>query len=432
MEKRILERFPIGNPRRVWRQKDFTLSTFSPGDVFFNFDDGNAAEKMKKAVKTCYDAGFTMIELGWATPVQSEAALEAAEELGFDVIYQNLKRYGGMSTRIFCEQSDLEGVMEETKKYRCIKGYYIWDEPMHKEQMLETRRLYDIMERKRPELLPFTVANPSYNNQYTWENGLYKKHITDFAEIIDPVVMSFDYYPIGMKEHNASVQLDESRLWLDLALSKRTADRHAMPFWYYYQGQDLHKTNSLTFPMVRLFMNAGVLYGVKGLSHYTAWEAVVDTDGGRGDFFEEQRRIHEEFKRLGNTLMALTLKRVIHDETLLKNCPYMDEFRVSIDESEHISGALPARISESEHIDDYGNEYIMILNRDYAEDQEIALVLKNEKRVYEVSKEDGRQRVIYERTGELRFTLRPGELKILRLQHPDDSPFEIEYRLKEI
>ena len=36
-----------------------------------------------------------------------------------------------------------------------------------------------------------------------------------------------------------------------------------MPMWFYYQGQNLHNYPHFVFPMVRLFMNAGVLYGAE-------------------------------------------------------------------------------------------------------------------------------------------------------------------------
>ena len=58
MEKKYLKRYPIGNPRRLWKQDYYRLSTFSPGCVFFKEDDPNAVEKMRRAVKTCAEAGL--------------------------------------------------------------------------------------------------------------------------------------------------------------------------------------------------------------------------------------------------------------------------------------------------------------------------------------------------------------------------------------
>lgn len=428
MEKKMLARRPIGNPRRLWQQDRFTLSTFSPGDVFFHEDDPDAAEKMRRAVKTCADAGFNLLELGWATSEQSKAALPMCEQLGMPVIYQNLRRYGGMGHNILCQKSDLPGVMNENRSWKCVAGYYIWDEPWTEDQMHESRRLMDLCQREMPHGLPFIVALPSYNTEWTWENGLYADYLEKYASIIDPVVLSFDYYPVGMKEHDAARQLDESKMWCDLAQAKKTADKHDMPFWFYYQGQNLHHVDFFIFPMVRLMMNSGVLYGAKGLQHYTACEAVVDLDGSRGEFFQPQKEIHAHFRELGNTLMALNLQRVIHDKTLRPAGRDWDGLWADMSESALLAGELPRRISVSEHTDEYGNDYLMVLNRDYMEQADITLSLKKNSHIYEVSGEDGMQ--LHLSTGsELPVSLIPGEMKLFRLQCACEEPYTIEYCL---
>ncbi|MBE5772443.1 MAG: hypothetical protein E7337_00735 [Clostridiales bacterium] len=429
MEKKMLPRKPLGNPRRLWQQDRFVLSTFSAGDVFFRFDDPDAAEKMRRSVKTCADAGFNMLELGWATPVQSEAAVRMCEQLGIDVIYQNLKRYGGMNERIFCEESDLPGVMNEMRRWKSIKGFYIWDEPAKEAQMIETRRLIDICERERPDCLPFVVALPSYGENFTWQNGLYPGYLEKYATVIDPVIFSFDYYPVGMTEHDGIRQMDETLMWCDLGITRKVAERHDMPLWFYYQGQNLHHVDEFIFPMVRLMMNAGVLYGAKGLQHYTACEAVADLDGNRGEFFEEQKAIHAHFRELGNTLMALKCKRVIHDDTLLPGCPYKAGLFDDMEDSALLSGKLPERVSVSEHEDGFGNRYLMVLNRDYRLEREISLELKALGRVWEVSGEDGYQHIVAEDAEAFSANYVPGELRIFRIQPACEDTFEIEYYL---
>ncbi|MBR6767143.1 MAG: hypothetical protein IKM02_04250 [Clostridia bacterium] len=429
MKKRMLSRKPLGNPRRLWQQNRFMLSTFSAGDVFFKFDDPDAAEKMRRSVKTCADAGFNMLELGWATPVQSEAAVRMCEQLGINVIYQNLKRYGGMGEDAFCEKSDLPGVMNEFRNWKSIAGYYIWDEPEQIEQMTETRRLMDICERERPDLLPFTVALPSYGRNFTWKNGLYPEYLERFATIIDPAIFSFDYYPVGMKEHDGARQMDETLMWCDLAVARNVAKRHDMPLWFYYQGQNLHHVEEFIFPMVRLMMNAGILYGAKGLQHYTACEAVVSVDGGRGEFFEPQKAMHSRLRELGNTLMALECRRIIHDDALLPQCPYKEGLFDSLKDSELLAGELPRRVSVSEHDDGHGNRYLMVLNRDYREEKEIALQLKSAGRIWEVSPEDGMQYIVGEGSNELKDVYEPGQLRLFRIQDADEEPYAIEYYL---
>ena len=59
MEHRILPRYPIGNPRRIWRQDNFVLSTFSA-----------RGRNMRSVIENCADAGFNLLEMGWASHEQ--------------------------------------------------------------------------------------------------------------------------------------------------------------------------------------------------------------------------------------------------------------------------------------------------------------------------------------------------------------------------
>ncbi len=418
MENKILKRYPLGNPHRIWKQDNYILSNFSA-----------KGDDMRKVIRNCAEAGFNLLELGWASPEQASDAVVYCEQLGVDLIYQELKRYGGMQGNRFYEKNDLEGVINDHRKWKCIKGYYIWDEPLLDDQIDEARVLTDICQREAPDLIPFTVAIPSYNTEYTWGNGKFPEYLEKYVTRIDPPVLSLDYYPVGMGEHNETVQFDRSRMWCDLGLMKKLGEKYNMPIWFYYQGQNLHEVKFFIFPMVRAMMYAGALYGAKGLQHYTACGAIITQEGDKDIFFEDQKAIHKEFKNLGDTLMALTCKRVIHDETVNPNCEAYYELNDKIEDSVYLTSALPARVSVSEYDDEYGNGYMMILNRDYMTEKTLSLDLNGNYRVYEVSKVDGLQYCINDSTNKLELTLAAGDAMLVRLQKADEEAYTIEYRL---
>ena len=242
-------------------------------------------------------------------------------------------------------------------------------------------------------------------------------------------MLSLDYYPVGMGEHNEKVQFDRSRMWCDLGLMKKLGEKYNMPIWFYYQGQNLHNVDFFIFPMVRTMMYAGALYGAKGLQHYTACGSIITQEGDKDIFFEDQKAIHKEFKNLGDTLMALTCKRVIHDETVNPNCEAYYELNDKLADSAYLTSALPARASVSEYVDEYGNGYMMVLNRDYMTEKTISLDLNGNYRVYEVSKVDGLQYCINDSTDKLEITLAAGDATLIRLQKADEEAYTIEYRL---
>ena len=80
--KKLLARYPLGNPRRLWRQDNFVFSTFSPGLMSLDNDNERDTAIMRRSVKTCVEAGFNLLELGWASPERGKAAVRMSEQLG--------------------------------------------------------------------------------------------------------------------------------------------------------------------------------------------------------------------------------------------------------------------------------------------------------------------------------------------------------------
>ncbi len=453
MEHKVLSRYPIGNKRFIWKQKDYVLSTFS-GFPESGTQEGDIDEVADKYAKYHKEAGFNMMELGWVEHDGAWAAVEACENNGIDLLFQDLSLIGGMSwrhiDRIVTEEQ-IKAVVDKLKDKKHTIGYYVWDEPQEDEQFTEARRQMDILEKLDPNALLFTVAEPDYNKRgrgkeegVNWENGKYPLYIEEFAKRMSPPVMSFDYYPVGdyfdcWSGHKFSyeTQLDDSYMLLSMALNRAVAKKHDIPFWFYYQGYKLYKCTEekdFIFPMVRSFMYAGVLYGAKGLQNYATGELgnrFMNPDGSKGDFYEDQKKINGEIIQLGKTLMALDSKLIIHSDDVLPGCEYTKPYFNSLDESTIFGGTLPKRTSVGELEDEYGNRYAVIQNRDFYKELKAEIQLKDDFRIYEVSKEDGKQRVIFDSVNVLSVELNPGDAMLIRIQKADEEAFTVEYKLAE-
>lgn len=450
MKNIVLKRYPIGNKRFIWKQKDFTLSTFS-GFPQSNTHVGDPKEVADKYAKHLKEAGFNMLELGWVPHEGSWAAVDACEKHEIDLIFQDMSLLGGMSFRnleLNPSYEDIKAVANKLKDKKHTIGYYVWDEPQNDIQMKEARRQMDILQELDPEALLFTVAEPDYNRRdggegVSWENGKYVPYIEEFAEKMDPPVMSFDYYPVGNyfgcwgdHVYNFENQLDDSFMLLSMALNRKVAKKHNIPFWFYYQGMGkIFKwtpDEKFIFPMVRAFMYAAILYGAKGLQNYATGQKgnkVLNPDGSKGDFFEDQKKIHTEIKNLGNTLMALDSKLIIHSSDLLPGCEFTKDYFNTMEESTIFKGELPKRTSVGELEDEYGNKYAVIQNRDYEKASEVTLNLKDTFRIYEVSKEDGKQKVLFDSANEFKASLAPGDACLIRVQKASEEAFTIDYEL---
>lgn len=435
MEHKLFARFPIGNPRRVWKQDNFLLTVASAGPMSMDAPSTLTLQKVRRSVKTSIDAGFDILGCLWASPEVGAEIVRTAERYGGRVLFQDLQHFGGMGSKnIFCKANDYKGAIRDTEKWKSVIGYCLWDEPILPEHLEEVRRMIDYCEITCPDRLPYTVANPDYHPLCAWQDNNYAPYIESFLSVMEPAQMSFDYYPIGRSCYDPKQQLDNSTLWSALDIVRCAAQERKIPLWFYYQGQHFpwHKIHyHFRFPMARAMAYAGVLYGAKALELYTEFDAYIDpATGGRGEYFDEQRKLNDELHALGNTLMALNCLRVIHDDTLLPDHPTMEGRRTAMEESELLTGVLPKRISVSEHRDAYGHRYLMVLNRDYDNVEHIELKLKTPSHVYEVSKTDGEERFIYERASAFRVALQPGDLHLYRIQSADEEPYTLEYYLE--
>ena len=435
MEHKLFARHPIGNPGRKWRQDNFLLRC-APGARGLQKHSELTHLKTRRSVKTAFDADFDMLGTGWLESSLAMDVVRTVERYNGQIVYTDFLKFGGMGDQnVFCETNDFAKVIEKNKKWKSITGYCFWDEPILQEHMEAVRRMIDYCEETCPGILPYTIANPDYHKLCRWQDNAYAPYIERFISVIDPVQMGFDYYPIGRLEYDPALQLDNTTMWSDLEIVRRAAQKHEIPFWFTYQGQRLsfHKIDYIfRFPMVRAMAYAGVLHGAKSLATYVSFGGFVDpTTGGKGVYFEEQKKLNEEIHALGNTLMALECIRVIHDDSLLPDHPSMEGLRTPFSESELLDDDKPLgkRISISEHKDAYGHKYLMVLNRDYDSPQLVRLKFKKPSHVYEISKEDGEESFIYESAELMVLDFAPGDLRLFRIQPAEEEPYTVEYYL---
>ena len=430
MKRKLFARQPIGNPDRAWKQDNFILGVSNPGPYGLDVKDERSLEITRRAVETSRDAGFTLLEMLWASPEVGLEILRTAERVGVKVSYQNLRRYGGMgfSKEKFHEKDDLAGAIRDTKQFKCIASYYVYDEPTTDEQRKVTRELIEEVERECPHLLPFTViAASSY-------------YINPLADQVSPAQLSFDIYPFGNVEQDLKPedQLDHSRMWHSFEVAFAAAKRIRTPFWFYYQGHQLHYFpcfDRYCFAASRMMAYAAVLYGAKEVSSYVELDGYIDpATGGKGVHFEEQKQLNLELEKLGNTLMALECRRVIHDDSLsLASTKYQEEWlslRHTMADSELLKGSLPPRISVSELEDSHGHRYLMVLNRDYRLENHYCLKLKTPAHVYQVSEKDGLEQLVFPHSQRLIGHLSAGSLVLYRLQPAEEEPYLLEYYLE--
>ena len=440
---KIYKFHPIGNKKRSYRQSKFIFSTFNL--------TGNSRVEMEpamvdKAVQKMKKLGLNLIETAHSAMNTAMYALEVCEREGIDVVWQNYYLFGGFHDmfRRPTTEEEVRDIVEKTKHYKHLKGYYIWDEPWEEADIHACAEQTDWFDKYAPGKHAFSVMNPHFDSRYhNWKNGRYPWYVGHFLDTVQPPVASFDYYPFGTEnitEHDGD-QLDRSQLWKDIGVVRRAALERDLPLWYYFGTLRTDPFPTYHFSMTRLQVNYALMYGAKGLQSYglagslvspdklEEKRRVLENDYEEGCFFDDMRSLIGNTLNLGKTFIALHSEHVYHGKEVLPDDDYFNEhFREDIRNDDLTDlEELPFRCSIGRLSDDWGNQYMTILNRDYLRTQVFTIPLNGTKRIFEVSKADGKHYCVNTSTDCLHVTLEPGDMAFYRVQDAEEEAFEVEY-----
>ena len=433
----------IGNKKRSYRQSKFIFSTFNL--------TGNSRVEMEpamvdKAVQKMKKLGLNLIETAHSAMNTAMYALEACEREGMDVIWQNYYLFGGFHDmfRRPTTEEEVRNIVEKTKQYKHLKGYYIWDEPWEEADIRACAEQTDWFDKYAPGKHAFSVMNPHFDSRYhNWKNGRYPWYVGHFLDTVQPPVASFDYYPFGTEnitEHDGD-QLDRSQLWKDIGVVRQAALERNLPLWYYFGTLRTDPFPTYHFSMTRLQVNYALMYGAEGLQSYglagslvspdklDEKRRVLENDYEEGCFFDDMRSLIGNTLNLGKTFIALHSEHVYHGKEVLPDDDYFNEhFREDIRNDDLTDlEELPFRCSIGRLSDDWGNQYMTVLNRDYLRTQVFTIPLNGTKRIYEVSKADGKHYCVNNSTDCLHVTLEPGDMAFYRVQDTAEEAFDVEY-----
>lgn len=433
MKTKVIYREPLGNPTRKYRQDRFIISSCKA----WGADAQEEADDVRRCIKLCKEIGCNMTEHIWADPVLTEECIQACEEFEIDGLFQNWNAFGGFQAAkgdMKIKMDEMKKFIEFSKRYRHFYGYTVWDEPLSDESVKAAAEQLNIIEELDPERLPYTVAIPSYNATHTWKNGLFEDYLINYAKVINPSVMALDYYPFSAMRPEPYDQLDNSPLFLDIALLRKMGLEQKTPMWFCIQAQDSpFGERYYRFTPSRITMQAYnvLLHGGKAIQLYNTVEGAMYNNGQKGPLYFALKEMNARIYHWGKTLMALTSEHVFHSPELMADWDVFDKYREPLSESKILANEeLPYRCSVGELADEEGNTYLMILNRDYEEEHDFTLNFKKAFRIYEVSGKDGMQSMKSRSANNMTFHLEPGDALFFRFQDTEEDAYLIDYVLK--
>lgn len=390
-----------------WRQKDFVLSTFEAirgerGDFF-------------KILTANKDAGINLVEIVFKKDRELiSRILKACEEAGLNAIVQDPAFSGIGENYAITNDKIVKESLEYYSAYKSIYGYYIWDEPVEEafSYCRDTKRRF---ERLCPEAFLHFCAFPSYGMYkwdsfaYNWIENTYPKYIDNFLRVVDPPVVTFDYYPF--REPTAELLLSD--LWRDMGYVSKRARELGKPFWFYFQGVDMQTGVGCISPYkIAAQMFAAIAHNAKGLSWFVTANVLTDLDGGKRPEYEEVKRINLEVLTLGKFFFDKQLEYIFHT-------PYKNEydevyFQDNMEKSTVIQSA-PDYCVVSEFTK--GNDttrYLLIVNKQSSKTVEGKLELKRNSEISVFDKSLGILKSLGEKCS-VHVALEPGDALALTI-----------------
>ncbi len=312
-------------------------------------------ERADERYQEIAEANFTLVIGGFGanTLEKAEQQLALCEKYGLNAIVM------------------LPGVtdMDTLPEGPACWGYCLRDEP-GADEFPHLRTQVDAVRVARPGRLGYINLFPSYASPWgQLGTETYEEYVRQFMEVVDPDVLCMDHYPVFKPDRDGRDGYCE-----DLDVIRRHALEHDIPFWNFFNAMPYGPHTDPTESQMRWQIYASLAYGAKGVLYFCYYTpagdefpkggALITRDDQRTSKWYAARRLNEQLKHLGPTLMQLTstgVYRVTPDDDpaeQLRGSPVRTLKRASVDPPhDYLVGAF-------EHAD--GRRAVMLMNYRFA------------------------------------------------------------------
>lgn len=216
-----------------------------------------------------------------------------------------------------CEKYDLRLIPfcrdippNELPESPAVWGYGLRDEPSAAD-FAELRKQVDAIRTHRPRRLAYINLYPNYAGPRQLGVDTYEEHVSRFVSEVGVDVLSMDHYPIFKPDRDGRDLYCEN-----LETMRRHSLAAGIPFWNFFNIMPYGAHTDPTEDQVRWQVFTSLAYGAKGVMYFCYFTprghefpkggAIIAADGRRTRHWYQARRINEQVRNLGPTLMKLT------------------------------------------------------------------------------------------------------------------------------
>ncbi len=318
--------------------------------------------------------------------------------------------------------ANLDAVVADYADHPALWGYFVMDEP-HSSMFKQLAAVNKHLLAKDPDHIPYINLFPTYASTAQLGNPTYEHHVDEFMRVVRPKMLSYDHY--ALLENT-----ERGDYFENLEIIRRQSIKHKTPFNYILLSLPHGPYRDPSDSDLRWQVNTALAYGAHGIMYFTYttpppdpnwnWhDGIIDEHGKRNRKYEEVKKLNAEVLKLAPTLMRLQSVAVYHTGAVPNGAKGLPERGLieRIEGGEFVIGQF---------VSDDGARYAMLVNRSLREPARANVVFSQRVRLYEVSRESGRERKLTLRDAgagsvwSARFL--PGEGKLMRIEQVSELP----------
>lgn len=334
-------------------------------------------------------------------------------------VAKGLQASKGTGVKLMITCPELEGqtaeIVNRFKNDESVAGWFLRDEPTT-HGFAELRKYRDRVYASDQEHLVYLNLLPSIVSPADLGTQTYEEYVQRFVDEVQLPQISYDFYPIVFEGKDKIVV--RSQFYENLEAVRSVARRNKQPFWAFVLSTAHEVYPTPTAVHMRFEAFSALAYGTQCIQYFTYWTPGRDTwnfhnapiaqDGRRTHVYWLVKRLNEEIQRLAWVFLGAEAVDVWHTgDTLPTGAQRLT--------------SLPAPFTSVEadgqgvlvsHLKNGGKRFLMIMNRDINNAQNISLgTSKSVRQLYS----DGKSRKI-KGCKTTRFALAPAEYAIFRFE----------------
>lgn len=332
---------PIMKPTEFIFLSWYELIDINDDNMLEQFEDPTTEWRMRKLI----EAGFnTYFDYRLNSLEEAEALLTLGDKTGMNIIVECPELHDSTQTA---------HAVSAMTAHSSLYAYNVWDEP----ELFE----YPEMRRRIMEIYKHDTIHPCYVNlfpNYGWDDWVEERYLETLRHYLRTVpvsFLSFDYYPVVMRDGNRTVR----DAWYHNLEDIRTAANEAgVPIWSFALAKPHNPYPWPTLADLRLQHFSNLVYGAVAFQYFTT-RTIVWNNETVDAVYPLVKQVNTELKQMEPLFLGADIKDIWHTgDSIPRGTKALTSYPAGITQIQ--TGGEGCAVS---YFTNKGKQYIAFVNR---------------------------------------------------------------------